>query len=544
MRLIVLLTITGTIFSSVICLSRAFVVLSEHKQSQYYAKSTTWTAAQSSSSDGGGGEGGAADACSTDYSTEMSSPETQETFTQSTTFDNDDDGEKTTSVEAVFVEDESPEKLVTIDAARRDTERSKQPDVFSRREWWNVATATFATTVATGIVSYHYYHDVPPIAKGERIAPVNLTQVVKESKIKIAIQRGTSSISLDPITLQKKKVIELPAWIPERWVPRTKVIKDTTDQEILIAAAIAGSIVEMTRTSILWPLITLKTRVQTDINVRQRKVNKRLRIKRRLRVLELNIVRHFKEGDLYAGLLPTLLVTAPATGLYYGIRDISKRSFAALPVPELYVAVGAAFLGSVVSIAFRSPVDALSARLQVATAEENNEHPHVEHGDAEDEQLEQEVREERVRERVGNWFLESMERLPALVVTEIPYLLSRIVLNGLFIQGTLDLGHYELIAISTAIICGILTTPFDVARTRILLDSDNDPTNGIDGGSGEGLMKTFQTIVGESNDGYANLFRGWFERALYLGIGRAWLEPLQLLGYVALRDAILLEWFD
>ena len=77
-----------------------------------------------------------------------------------------------------------------------------------------------------------------------------------------------------------------------------------------------------------------------------------------------------------------------------------------------------------------------------------------------------------------------------------------------------------------------------------MLDSDDDPTNGADGGSGESLGATFRAIINESDDGISNLFRGWFERALYLGIGRAWLEPLQIVGYIAIRDAILLKWFD
>ena len=98
--------------------------------------------------------------------------------------------------------------------------------------------------------------------------------------------------------------------------------------------------------------------------------------------------------------------------------------------------------------------------------------------------------------------------------------------------------------ISTALVCGFLTTPFDVARTRILLDSDDDPTNGIDGGSGAGLITTMRTVTKEGEGGLANLFAGWLERTMYLGIGRAWLEPLQILGYMAIRDAILLEWFD
>jgi hypothetical protein len=88
-----------------------------------------------------------------------------------------------------------------------------------------------------------------------------------------------------------------------------------------------------------------------------------------------------------------------------------------------------------------------------------------------------------------------------------------------------------------------LTTPFDVARTRILVDNDVDSSNGIDGGSGDGVIQTMRSIVNEGNGGYANLFAGWFERVLYLGVGRAWFEPIQLIGYIGIRDAVLLEWF-
>jgi hypothetical protein len=50
--------------------------------------------------------------------------------------------------------------------------------------------------------------------------------------------------------------------------------------------------------------------------------------------------------------------------------------------------------------------------------------------------------------------------------------------------------------------------------------------------------------MGEGDGGVRNLFAGWLERTLYLGVGRAWIEPFQMVGYAILRDVILLEWFD
>lgn len=73
-----------------------------------------------------------------------------------------------------------------------------------------------------------------------------------------------------------------------------------------------------------------------------------------------------------------------------------------------------------------------------------------------------------------------------------------------------------------ASIAALVTTPFDVARTRILVDSDGDFENGIDGGTGDGVIRTMRTVIQEGNGGYSNLFAGWFVRVLYLGLGRAW----------------------
>ena len=416
----------------------------------------------------------------------------------------------------------------------------------SRRDFLQRSALAFGSSVVVGgtaiVASTTTKHTSATPTR--QVVPLNLTLVIQETKVNVTYESFRTLRFLDPTTLQKKETLKLPSWIPPNLLPPvTRVVQDTSDAEILTAAILAGSAVEMMRTTILYPLLTLKTRIQTDIQKRQRKLSrnvqkKRLHLRQRLRVLHLNIRRHFREGDLYAGIVPALLISVPATGVYYGVRDVAKRALL-MPhgLPGVAVAVGAALMADIVSLIIRTPADTLSIRLQVASGEES--HHHNESNDQDDSS-----REQRLDHAVGDWLLESVERLPAVILTDLPYVLLRIGLNSALIQGTLDVGHYELIAVSTAILCGIVTTPFDVARTRILLDSDDDPKNGIDGGSGEGLLRTFQTIIRESDDGWANLFRGWAERALYLGIGRAWLEPLQILGYIALRDTIILDWFD
>ena len=42
---------------------------------------------------------------------------------------------------------------------------------------------------------------------------------------------------------------------------------------------------------------------------------------------------------------------------------------------------------------------------------------------------------------------------------------------------------------------------------------------------------------------WQNLYAGWFERTLYFGVTVAWLDPIRVLGYLGIRDALLLEWF-
>jgi hypothetical protein len=349
-----------------------------------------------------------------------------------------------------------------------------------------------------------------PVEETGKLEPVNLTSVASETNINVTLDCQKGCLTVDQKNFTKLRTAKRPAWYPSFLSPPSpKIVKVFPNSELFVASIVAGSLTEMVRTSILYPVQTIKTRIQVDAH------NFTMRappIEKQIIKLGTNVRRYAKEGNLYAGITPTLLVSVPATGVYYGIRDVAKRMLSMTPISDVAVALSAAFMADVVSLLFRTPGDALALRLQ-----------------AQDEE--------------GDWSGDSLKRLPVVIATDLPYLLSKILLNRLFIHGSISIDRYTEFAIFSAVVAAFLTTPFDVARTRILVDSDGDFTNGIDGGSGDNLFEAMKKISKEGEGGVANLFAGWLERVLYLGIGRAWLEPLQIIGYVGIRDAVLLQWF-
>jgi hypothetical protein len=350
-----------------------------------------------------------------------------------------------------------------------------------------------------------------PVKEAGRLEPVNLTRVASETNINVTLDCHKGCLTVDQKNFTKLRTAKKPAWYPFFLSPPSpQIVKVIPNSELLVASVVAGSITEMVRTSILYPVQTIKTRIQVDAH------NFTMRappIEKQIVKLATNVRRYAKEGNLYAGITPSLLVSVPATGVYYGIRDVAKRMLSMTGASDVAVVLSAAFIADVVSLLFRTPADALALRLQAQDDE-------------------------------GDWFGDSLKRLPVVIATDLPYLLSKIMLNRLFIHGSISIDRYTEFAIFSAVIAAFLTTPFDVARTRILVDIDGNFSNGIDGGgSGDSLFEAMKKISKEGEGGIANLFAGWLARVLYLGIGRAWLEPLQIIGYVGIRDAVLLEWF-
>ena len=368
-----------------------------------------------------------------------------------------------------------------------------------------------------------------------KLEPVNLTQIVSETSINVTMNCDTKCVSIDSsnFTFNKVATRKLPNWLPSMFTPSPQIVKTMTNNELLVAATVAGSVTEMGRTLLLYPLQTIKVRVQAATNsvdqhshhddetgVSSSSASSLLQaLRQQVTTLGGNIQTNINAGDLYAGITPSLLVSVPSTGIYYGVRDVTKRMLYMTPLGPTWVAVVAATVGDVISLCFRTPSETLSIRLQT-----NNE-------------------------TVGNWWTDSFSRLPMVIATDLPYLLSKIVLNRSLIQGqSISVSHYAEFALVASVVAGFLTTPFDVARTRILLNeqlvsSSDDGDNEEQEQEEINVVRTMIQITNEGNGGIKNLYAGWLERVLYLGVGRAWLEPVSMISYIGIRDTVLLEWF-
>jgi len=200
-----------------------------------------------------------------------------------------------------------------------------------------------------------------------------------------------------------------------------------------------------------------------------------------------------------------------------------------------------------------------------------------------EEQEEKELLQELQEEKVYNedWLRQSWERLPGIIITDLPYLLSRIALNRIVIHGKVNIGEYAVDTVAIAMLCALLTTPFDVVRTRLLVENEDaaftedimkeiGAANGttvisdgqvilLDGNTtlgqfnlpsppkdyiNQGVLKTMISISKEGDGGIRNLYAGWLERVVYLGMARALLDPINIITYVGIRDTLLLRWFD
>lgn len=224
-------------------------------------------------------------------------------------------------------------------------------------------------------------------------------------------------------------------------------------------------------------------------------------------------------------------------------------------------------------------IEMMAENATIAPENSNGERPTVARmDDKEERQLVQDLQEKNVYDEA--WFPQSLERLPAIIITDLPYLLSRIALNRIIIHGKVNIGQYEVQTIAIAMFCALLTTPFDVVRTRLLVDNDdpeesvlgddsigaaanttivtadgnvllvdsNSSSTNIDAAvnarSQGGVLDTMISIAKEGDGGVRNLYAGWLERTAYYGIGRAWLDPINIITYVGIRDTLLLQWFD
>jgi len=287
--------------------------------------------------------------------------------------------------------------------------------------------------------------------KGELLAP-NVKKIAEENTIDVELickdnQRpldlSAPIVKIDRETFQKVEIFSQPQFLQylpssvqpliSRQFQSIKVLRQIPNDQLFVASVFAGSLTEMIRTGMVYPLSTVKARVQARTS---RSTNRKRPLLRKLRVTWFTFFHEAKRGDLYAGLLPTLLITVPASGVYSGAKEVSRRAFSMaiqfqvfqnlFPGDDvtssyysaLVVSLLAAFVADIASLAIRTPADVLALRLQV-------------------------FGNSNVRSDFGNWAKDTAALLPAMIITDMPFLLSRIFLNAAITTTGENLGRYE-----------------------------------------------------------------------------------------------------
>jgi len=485
------------------------------------------------------------------------------------------------------------------------------------------------------------------------IVPIDIQKVIKENTVNVTIRLGNDEntqlyvnrTSFEELKIQEKR--KPGTWTPifRFYHPKPEVVRKFNDKELFFASILAGSVTEVLRSTILYPIATVKTRVQVsrfssakeaslevhtstsplDCDESTQMSNATasnsppanvpvpvpvwyLSIGNSIRTLISSIVTQTRAGTLYAGYLVSLITTVPAAGAFYGIREVTKRGIiqiqsmdisqssspiSTLPIihqwNDLSVTLAAALVADIVSLAVRTPAVVFSVRRQAATMatqaqtlDDLDTDEKITIIDSKDVNqtsedfelamksvvLSQGVREDYksvkndeisnmkediIRGRQHNrdgWvdiFNDFCMQFPTVVLTDLPYLALKITLLRTFATGHESIPEYQILNILVVCVAAFITTPFDVARTVILVDSDRDPTNGLDGGTGGGIFEAMFQIMREGlkkNNEYdvrvQNLFSGWLERVVYFGVTVALLDPLRILGYIGIRDRVLL----
>lgn len=475
------------------------------------------------------------------------------------------------------------------------------------------AAAAFVNTTSSSHAEINGIAKQKQQKQQKSFEPIDIQKVAQENKVNITLMSKdeNAKVYIDRTSFDRVKERTYPSWIPSFLLPKPQLIGRISDAQLLMASALAGSFTEFIRCALLYPITTVKTRVQTTssrttswstvstISSEESELGSSS-FQDILKTSFNNIRAQVNRGDLYAGFLPAAIVGAPASGVYFAVSDVMKKqirqlneisSSTSIHVDEFSVLLLSALVADVVSLAVRTPAVTFSTRRQAqplqsqvtnVTTVDNSANTglffadFVEENDATEMQIQStrstsdiEGKEEAVIQSYeedwwNNLWKDCWQQLPTIIITDLPYLLLKISLVRILADGNENIAQFEILNIFAACVAAALTTPFDVARTAILVDSDNDTSTGIDGGSREDVVEAMRRIaygyeynhggksMKEENDINAapikkpriqNLYAGWLERVAYLGIGVAWFQPIRTLSYYALRDALLLGVF-
>ena len=146
----------------------------------------------------------------------------------------------------------------------------------------------------------------------------NVSEALSKNKMVVKKREGLLTESVvDPATEEVLMEFRLPSWWPKRLRPPRWGARDVADSELALAGVVAGGATEIVRVGALYPLTTVKTRVQALRDASATRVGL---------------------DDLYAGAGPAIAAATPAAACYYGARDLAKRFVAESPAARGWAA--------------------------------------------------------------------------------------------------------------------------------------------------------------------------------------------------------------
>nr|XP_009421401.1 PREDICTED: mitoferrin-like [Musa acuminata subsp. malaccensis] len=256
---------------------------------------------------------------------------------------------------------------------------------------------------------------------------------------------------------------------------------------------VAGSVAGLVEHTAMFPVDTLKTRMQAGSPACHRPLG--------LRQAVLSVVRAEGALGLYRGLGAMSLGAGPAHAVYFSVYEISKESLSRENPNNPVAHAASGVLATVASDAVFTPMDTVKQRLQLKSS------PYKGVADC----ISRVLREEGIRAFFVSYRTTVVMNAPYTAVHFATYEAAK---RGLMEVSPENASDERLVVHATAgaaagALAAAVTTPLDVVKTQLQCQG----VCGCDRFSSSSTGEVIRAIL--RRDGYAGLMRGWKPRMLF-----------------------------
>eukprot|EP00444_Apocalathium_aciculiferum_P007535 CAMPEP_0183410534 /NCGR_PEP_ID=MMETSP0370-20130417/19643_1 /TAXON_ID=268820 /ORGANISM="Peridinium aciculiferum, Strain PAER-2" /LENGTH=415 /DNA_ID=CAMNT_0025593381 /DNA_START=72 /DNA_END=1319 /DNA_ORIENTATION=+ len=321
-----------------------------------------------------------------------------------------------------------------------------------------------------------------------------------ERKLQQAVD-GVARVKVDSMSEDEYWIFDVPI------AGQMKILrKRTSTAEVVIGGFLAGCVLELTNTVLLYPLDTMKTRLQANPDG----AGGQLRFDR-----------------LFDGLGPVVAMV-PLLSVFWSVKDVVRRSIIGFVTQQLswvawydVIATGlAAGAGEAFYFALKTPGQLLKIKQQTEAVLEDSKPA---------------LATLLLQAPPRPFWEECLTSYPVLALSEVPQVMLRsIIFVWLHSQPNAAsfIGYDILIFTIAAAISALVCTPLDVARTRLLLD-------------GRGVQELPSMLVSIfREEGAAGFFAGWLPRLMWNGVTVGIVLGLCRMSYEDIRALFLLDVLD